>query len=212
MILGALCSQSGQAKSFSSVVESKVRNSNPDITPMFPCNTCTQYRGVFYCSQIVNPDTLQFQTNAWNKQNSRQCYRMRSAHLSKIRLVMAALYPVFWRFDSVWRYRRLVTSAPFTRSYIVTTVKSSSYRVRNWLAPVQFGGITAIARTKTGKFAGGQIQLVVVQHWWCTFFKFLIFLLTKQLYNLEPKCNYSWWNAKIIFTLSVANIRVSQNY
>jgi len=123
--LDVLCSPRGQVKSINSVLESKVRNTIPDtsITPMFPCNTCTQIRSVFYCRKIVNADILQFQTNAWNMQNNRRCYRMSPAHLSKILSVIAALYPVFWRFDSTWRYRHPVISAAFTRSYAVTTVK-----------------------------------------------------------------------------------------
>ena len=92
---------------------------------MFPCDTCTQFRDVFHCSKTVNPDNIPFQTKAWIMQNNAQCYRMRSAHLSKIRSVMAALKLVFWKFDSAWRYRSTVTFAAFTRSYVVTTLKQA---------------------------------------------------------------------------------------
>jgi len=64
MGLDLLCSPKGQVKSISSVLESKVKNTIPDVTTMFPCNTCTQFHSVFYCSKIVNPDTLQFYANA----------------------------------------------------------------------------------------------------------------------------------------------------
>jgi hypothetical protein len=73
MGLGALCSPRGQVKRINSMVEIKIRNTFPDITPMFTCNKCTQFRGVIYCSKTVNPNILQFQTNAWNMQNNTQC-------------------------------------------------------------------------------------------------------------------------------------------
>jgi hypothetical protein len=76
---------SGQVKCISSVVESKFRNTILDMTPMFPCNTCTQFHGVLYSSKVVNPDNIPFQTNAWNMHDNRQCYRMKSAYLSNIR-------------------------------------------------------------------------------------------------------------------------------
>jgi hypothetical protein len=112
-----------QVKCISSAVKSKVRNTITDTTPMFPCHTWAQFRGVFYCNQIGNTDNIPFQTTAWNMKNSRQSYRMGSAHISKIHSLMAALDSVIWRFDSTWSYRRPVDSTAFTRSYGVTTVK-----------------------------------------------------------------------------------------
>jgi len=58
MGLGIVCSPRGEVKCFSSAVESKVRTAIPDMTPMFLCNTCTEFLGVFYYSAIVNTDTF----------------------------------------------------------------------------------------------------------------------------------------------------------
>jgi hypothetical protein len=178
------------------------------VTPMFPCDTCTQFRGVFYCSKIVNTDNIPFQTNAWNMQNNRQCYRMGSAHMNKIRSVMAAFNPV-WFQVKLPNLRDICSFYQIVRCYNSYTPVPSA--VRKGLAPLQVGGTTALMQGTARDVVGRQIERDVVQHHWITFF-IIFFLWQKQLYKHEAKSHDSWLNDKIIFVLSRSNILEKYDY